>query len=245
MWKNYGLVTVNVLVSSLPLLATWDPIVASNYWLFLIALFALLSWNIVGDNFVARYIFRSKPLPFNAAIFSVIEEYFYGINKIARARKSHPVIYYTDSKSPYFIPISTKVFVVSLALQDILDREGAGFLTQRIPKETYEPQLILSKKIFLLSLIGYAVVLRVMEFWTIFIAVAIKAFFAFVSVMCTGAWAEGLNAIMNAAVWGSLIGSVGLKINDITNAIQDKAIDWVMKFASSGMYYFVEEIHII
>ena len=45
MWKNYGLAAVNVLISSLPLLATWDPIVAAYYWLFLIALFALFSWN--------------------------------------------------------------------------------------------------------------------------------------------------------------------------------------------------------
>src|SRR5699024_7862083 len=122
MWKNYGLAAVNVLISSLPLLATWDPIVAAYYWLFLIALFALFSWNIVGDNFVARFIFHSKPLPFNAAIFSVIEEYFHSINKTAQEQNGHPVIYYTDSKTPYFIPIRTKVFVISMSLQDVLDR---------------------------------------------------------------------------------------------------------------------------
>lgn len=246
MWKNYGLAAVNVLISSLPLLATWDPIVAAYYWLFLIALFALFSWNIVGDNFVARFIFHSKPLPFNAAIFSVIEEYFHSINKTAQEQNGHPVIYYTDSQTPYFIPISTKVFVVSLALQDMLDREGAGLLTQRIPKETYEPELLISQKVLLLSLISYTIVLRVMEFWAIFFAAAIKAIFAFVSVMCSGAWFGGsLQEIINAASWGSLIGSIGLKINDITNFIQDKLIDLAMKFTCSSMYYFVEESHII
>ena len=57
MWKNYGLAAVNVLISSLPLLATWDPIVAAYYWLFLIALFALCSWNVVGDLIVTLVIF--------------------------------------------------------------------------------------------------------------------------------------------------------------------------------------------
>ncbi len=91
MWKNYGLAAVNVLISSLPLLATWDPIVAAYYWLFLIALFALFSWNIVGDNFVARFIFHSKPLPIDADIFSVIEEYFYSINKPPKSRTVIPL----------------------------------------------------------------------------------------------------------------------------------------------------------
>lgn len=245
MWKNYGLAAVNVLISSLPLLATWDPIVAAYYWLFLIALFALFSWNVVGDLIVTLVIFHSKPLPFNAAIFSVIEEYFYNINKTAQAQKSHPVIYYTDSQTPYFIPISTKVFVVSLALKDMLERAGAGLLSQRIPKETYEPELLISQKVLLLSLISYTIVLRVMEFWAIFFAAAIKAFFALASVMFTGAWAEGEKATMNAAAWGSLLASVGLKVNDITNFIQDKVIDLAMTFTCSRMYYIVEESHII
>src|SRR5699024_2850021 len=144
------------------------------------------------------------------------------------------------------IPISTKVFVVSLALQDVLDRKGASLLIQSIPKETYEPQLIISQKVLLLSLISYTIVLRVMEFWAIFLAAAIKAIFAFVSVMCSGAWFGGsLQEIINAASWGSLIGSIGLKINDITNFIQDKLIDLALKFTCSSMYYFVKESHTI
>ena len=246
MWKNYGLAAVNVLISSLPLLATWDPIVAAYYWLFLIALFALCSWNVVGDLIVTLVIFHSKPLPTNAAIYSVIEEYFHSINKTDQEQNGHPVIYYTDSKTPYFIPISTRIFVVSLALQDVLDRKGASLLIQSIPKETYEPQLIISQKVFLLSLISYTIVLRVMEFWAIFLAAAIKAIFAFVAVMCSGAWFGGsLQEIINAASWGSLIGSIGLKINDITNFIQDKLIDLALKFTCSSMDYFVKESHTI
>lgn len=58
--------------------------------------------------------------------------------------------------------------------------------------------------------------------------------------MFTGAWAEGAKAAMNAAAWGSLIGSV-----DLTNFIQDKLIDLAMKFTCSSMYYFVKESHTI
>ena len=78
------------------------------------------------------------------------------------------------------------------------------------------------------------------------VLVGLAAIFAFVSVMCSGAWFGGsLQEIINAASWGSLIGSIGLKINDITNFIQDKLIDLALKFTCSSMYYFVKESHTI
>lgn len=60
MWKNYLVAVVNILVTSLPLFATWDPIVGLCYCGIAILLLALLSRNIIGDYIVILFILHAK-----------------------------------------------------------------------------------------------------------------------------------------------------------------------------------------
>ena len=68
--------------------------------------------------------------------------------------------------------------MVSLALEDRLQRDGERLLIQGVPKDAYVPKIMISRKVALLSLASYAIVIRIMEFWAIFFAVAVKAIMA-------------------------------------------------------------------
>lgn len=80
-----------------------------------------------------------------------------------------------------------------------------------------------------------------MELWVIFFAVAVKAIMALVMLITSGALFGSASEMVNAVSFGSAIGSIILKINDIANYIQDKLIDFAMKITCSNSYRIIEE----
>lgn len=240
MWRNYGLAAANILVSSLPILATWDPIVGICYCGISVLLLALLSWNVVGDFVAILFILRAKKLPSDAVIAPILKRYIHSL-KNGEQQQRETALYYADSKIPYYMPVSTRNAVVSLALEDRLKQNGEQLLVEGVPKDAYTPKVIVSRKAALLSIASYAVVIRIMELWAIFFAVAVKAIMALVMLITSGALFGSASEMVNAASFGSAIGSIILKINNVASYIQDKLIDFAMKITCSNSYRIIEE----
>lgn len=82
----------------------------------------------------------------------------------------------------------------------------------------------------LLSIVGYTIILRFIELWTIFFAFAVRAILVLVMVIATGSIFESAKDIGNAISFGSFLGNMVLKINNIINSLQDKIIELIMMF---------------
>ena len=201
-WKNYAVAAVNILVSSLPLFATWDPIVGICYCGATVLLLALLSWNMVGDFVVVLFILHAKEVPSNALIAPSLQRYLrYLLNHELKNQRA-PSLYYADSKIPYYMPVSARSAVVSLALEDRLQRDGERLLIQGVPKDAYVPKIMISRKAALLSLASYAIVIRIMELWAIFFFFFFKAIMALVMLITSGALFGSARDMVNAAFFG-------------------------------------------
>ena len=128
MWKNYAVAATNILVSSIPLFATWDPIVGLCYCGIVILLLALLSWNIVGDYIVILFILHAREVSPNALITPSLQQYLRSLSNHELKNQRTPSLYYANSKVPYYIPVSAKNAVVSLALENRLQLDGERLL---------------------------------------------------------------------------------------------------------------------
>ena len=243
MWKNYAVAAINILVSSLLLFAMWDSVVGLCYCGIVILLLALLSWNIAGDTIVILFILHAnaKEVPPNAQIVPCLQRYFRYLSNHALKNRCTPSPYYANSKNPYYIPVSVKNVVVSLALERRLQTDGEKLLIRGVPKDTYCTKTIISRKAALLSLASYAIAIRIMELCAILFAVAIKAIKALVMLITSGALFGGVREMGEAVSVGTAIGSIILKINEKVSYIQDKAIDLAMKITSSYSYRIIEE----
>ena len=229
------------MVSSIPFFATWDPIIGIYYCEISILLIALLSWNVIGDLIVTRFILHARKIPPNAVIAPILKRYLNYLKTEELKNQREPVLYYADSKIPYYIPVSKRYAVISLALEDRLQRNGEKVLIKGVPENAYAPNIIISQKVALLSLASYTVAIRIMELWAIFFAMAVKAIMILVMLITSGALYGNAREIINAASWGSAIGGVILKINNVVSYVQDKLVDFVMKEACSGSYKIIEE----
>ena len=241
MWKNYVFAAINVMVSSLPIWVTWDPVVGTCYCGGAILLLLLLSWNTLGTFLAVHFVFRAKPLPQDATIAPAMNQYLHTVIGKGLMEERGSTIYYTGSEIPYCIPVNKCNIVISLALEERLQRDGVNLLLQGVPEDVYDTKLMISRNALLLSLISYAIVIRFMEFWVVIFAVAIKLIFSLAMLIVTGALFGSGREMVNAISLGSLIGTVALKINDIANYIQDKIIELVMKWTLTNSFQFVEE----
>ena len=241
MWKNYAVAAANILISSLPFFVTWEPVVGLCYCGIAVLLLVLLSWNMAGDYIVILFILHARRVPPDALIAPSLQQYLRYLSNHELKNRRAPCLYYADSKVPYYIPVSKKRAVVSLALEDRLLSDGEKLLIQGVPKNAYVSRIIISRKAALLSLAGYAVVIRIMELWAIFFAVAVKAIMAFAMLIASGALFGSAGEMANAASFGSALGSIVLKINEIASHIQDKLIDLAMKITCSNSYKAIEE----
>lgn len=243
MWRNYMVAAANILVSSFPLFMTWDPIVGICYCGISVLLLALLSWNAVGVFIVVQFILHAEKVPPNAVIAPILSRYVRHLMGKELKNQREPSLYYVDSKIPYYMPVSVRNAVVSLALEDRLERDGEGVLIRGMPKDAYVPKIIISRKAALLSLACYAVVIRIMEVWAILFAVTIRAIMALVMLIVSGALFGSAREMANAASFGSAIGRVIIKINDIAGCIQDKLVDFAMKITYANSYKFIEKFN--
>lgn len=106
--------------------------------------------------------------------------------------------------------------------------QGVEFLIRSIPKERYENSFIYSRRVLLLSIVSYAIVLRFIELWIIFFAFAVRTIFALVMVIVTGSIFGSAQDVRNAISFGSILGKIAIKINDCVNSLQDKIIKLIV-----------------
>ena len=64
---------------------------------------------------------------------------------------------------------------------------------------------------------------------------------ALVMLITSGALFGSVSEMVNAASFGSAIGSIILQINNVPSYIQDKLIDFAMKITCSNSYKIIEE----
>ena len=77
-------------------------------------------------------------------------------------------IVWVDSELPFFVPVSRRAFVVSVALQDSIIDFGEVFLLRNFPENSYNQAILYSRKCLLLTFIGYKISLRFLELWAVF-----------------------------------------------------------------------------
>lgn len=117
-----------------------------------------------------------------------------------------------------------------MSIENQIINKGNQFLIRTFPKDRYKPNLIFSRMVLLLSIVGYTIILRFIELWTIFFAFAVRAILVLVMVIATGSIFESAKDIGNAISFGSFLGNMVLKINNIINSLQDKIIELIMMF---------------
>ena len=178
MWKNYMLAALNVAVAGLPFLVGWDLVLYGVYCGFAVLLLGLTAWNPVGDWFSILFVFYAKAVPEEALIMPALRRYLREAISGKGYLKPKCRFYYAESRIPYFIPISRKRVVLSLALEDYLIHDYDGNLYRDVPDEAYIPNLVLSRKTLLLSIFCYVLSLRFIELWTIIAAVIVRLVFA-------------------------------------------------------------------
>ena len=207
---------------------TWsDPIMIFGYLGFALLFLALTLWNPVGDYIAILFALRADPLPANALIAPAVQNYLSAAGNQGLLSDLKCKVFYTQSTVPYLLPLGKNRIVLSLGLEDWL-LQNPDSLFRAVPREAYEPKLILSRKALLISVVCYIAVIRFMELWAIFFAVAIKAITALAMMIATGAFFEGVREMVNATLWGFALGIIIMKINEWVNYVQDKFVNWIM-----------------
>ena len=104
---------------------------------------------------------------------------------------------------PFFVPVSRRAFVVSVALQDSIIDFGEVFLLRNFPENSYNQAILYSRKCLLLTFIGYKISLRFLELWAVFFLIALKTIMSLVMLIVTGALFGSFQEILNALAWGA------------------------------------------
>lgn len=232
MKKNLLLTIVNVLIIGLPIFLIWG---AEFYFcsvLFQIVLIALLFWNTMGDIFVLNSVFHGKAISQNAQIKPMIDHYIgYLASNNHFDTASTIRIVWTNSNLPFFIPVSRRAFVVSLALQDSLIAEGERLLINNFPKTSYNQAELYSRKCLLLTLLGYKISLLFLEIWAVFMLFAMKVIMSIAMLAATGALFGSAQEALDALALGSFLGELFYKGNNAVSYIQDRLVEIMVREA--------------
>ena len=108
-------------------------------------------------------------IPNNAEIKIAIDNYIKHIYFKKNGKYPYKAkIVWVDSELPFFVPVSRRAFVVSVALQDSIIDFGEVFLLRNFPENSYNQAILYSRKCLLLTFIGYKISLRFLELWAVF-----------------------------------------------------------------------------
>lgn len=167
--KKILLTIVNILIIGLPFYFIWGIKFYFLVVLFQLILIGVLFWNGMGDFLVLRFVFAGNPLPNNAEIKIAIDNYIKHIYFKKNGKYPYKAkIVWVDSELPFFVPVSRRAFVVSVALQDSIIDFGEVFLLRNFPENSYNQAILYSRKCLLLTFIGYKISLRFLELWAVF-----------------------------------------------------------------------------
>ena len=169
MLKNVLLSLINISITAIPFFLIWDFEMYLVAILFQIVIIACTFWNIAGDVLIIRTVLNGKGIPNNSQIKSATTKYLnYLESKDLIETQKQKLIYWANSSVPYFLPVSKRTFVISSALQDYLVRQGAQALIKQFPNEMFATSIIFSRKILLLTVLSYRIIMKVLEWWGIF-----------------------------------------------------------------------------
>lgn len=226
MIKNYCFAVFNVVIAGLPILFTWEPKI---YFWFLGSMYifiSLTSWNPLGEIIIILNL-HAKKILHNEQMFFALNQYLKYLLK-NDLLEEQCALYYTNIQFLFCFPISRKKLIVPLCIENQIINQGIEFLIRSIPKERYENSFIYSRRVLLLSIVSYAIVLRFIELWIIFFAFAVRTIFALVMVIVTGSIFGSAQDVRNAISFGSILGKIAIKINDCVNSLQDKIIKLIV-----------------
>lgn len=237
--RNYIFTVINILVAGLPIGLTWDLIAYLFYLAFVATFIALTAWNTVGDYIAILIVFRGKRND---------KQITHGIRRYLELATINSVlspddckVYWTESTIAYLIPISQKRVVMSKPMMGCSHQDLGYRLFLSVPKEAYDNQMMLSRKVLLISIVCYVVVLRLMELWAIVALAILRFIFSLVTMIVTGALFEGFWKIVRAIMIGISLGTLAWKINKAVNFLQDKALEILMKQTKQGTFDYLEE----
>lgn len=245
MLRNYFFAFANVVISGFPLIVIFEPIVFLLYCGICIIFILLFCWNSLGDSLIVMHSCHARIVEQDDLIFPALQQYnsiLYNEGLIANEGVHY---FYTDSKTPYLFSISKYTIIFSKVLESGILDNGANLFISTISNKSYEPKLVLSRKIVLLSVLCYKFILFIMKIWLVLFAFAIKIILAFVMVLVTGALFENPHYVLNVARIGTFIGEIFLFANKIIYYIQDKIIEWAMKKTYNDTFKVLENNNII
>lgn len=239
--KNYGLALLNVAVAGLLILVGWDWILYGFYFVSAVLFIALTAWNAVGDYIAVLFVFHARRVPQEAQITPALNRFCQSATAAGKISGNGCKFYYAESRIPYFIPISRRRIVLSTALEEYLIADKNGRLFCDVPALSYDPPIVFSRKVLLMSIICYVVVLRFGELMAIIGAAVVRFCMAVAMVIATGAIFEGLWKMIRAILIGVALGTVIWKINEAVNFVQDKAVDFLMKQTMRGTFDYLKK----
>lgn len=238
MIKNWGLTMLNIFIAGLPILITWEPKLYF-YYLGILCLFLLMvSWNPLGEIIIILTI-HAKKVPSNSYMFSTLNQYLEYL-VIKNFMKEQCSVYYSDIKSTICFPISRKKLIVPLNLESKIIKQGKQFLIDSTSEEVYSFALIFSRKMLLLSIIGYRITFRIIEIWAVIFEFTVRIIFSLVMVLSSGALFGSSKEVGNAISFGYLLGNVALKYNNIVNSAQIKIVNLTLKISMDNSIRYFE-----
>lgn len=233
MVKNNLLAALNLLVAGLFLWHNFG-VPAFLYYLGASLLcWLLLCWNAVGEVLVIRMVFRARRMPANAEMAPAVMEYLArGIPSAYGSEKGFTV-YYAQSRERFFVPVSRRRVVVSLALEDTLIQDGNAILKRGVPSGSYESGTLFSRRLLLLSLLGHAIMLFLMKAFAWLVAFVVKSFFVILVYLFSDADTRGIRGLWDSIALGVFLGKIVLVFGDFVNYLQDKLVEWLMRITKA------------
>lgn len=243
MSKNYILAFVNVLIFALPALFMYDVIIYLFYALFLVIIILLFAWNAIGDFIIVRVVYRGKKLPTTAMMKPSVDGYINYLRESGLVKAEKVRCYWANRRSNSFIQISPQCCLISNALDDPLIKYGAKLLINSVSAEMYKRSFLISRKVLLLSIVGYAITLRILELWAVFVVLFCRVLMAIVMLITSGSLfgtaSEAYDAMTFGSLLGLFLGKGVIKLDKLINIVQDTISEF---FANTAVDISINEI---
>ncbi len=245
MIKNYIYSALCILTQALFCWKTWDMTGLLIYAGGISFCLLLLSWNALGERLVLWFVFRAQPMPEGTLMAPAVQTYLNDCRSGDYLSPQKCIPYYADSETRYFMPLSRRRVVVSLALQDELIESGPVILFRGVPVESYAPSIMLSRMVLLFSILFYLLIIRIVEVFAVLTAFLIKATCSLVMLIVSGAIFHGLSAIWNAIALGLALGSMVVKVQDLCQSVEDRLIAWLMRITATCSFHSLQSSSVV
>ena len=236
--RNYLVVLSVVLVSGIPFLFTERlGIKMYLYFITFITSFILLTfWNGIGDFIAIHFVLRGDEMEGDAAIAPCLKTFIQSKNKADECK-----LFYTQSSTPYLIPVGNNSVVVSLGAERYIINGGLDFLEKAVPLDIFETHSIISTKIVLFALTIIPIMRWMIRLLTTIVFRGAQILFGLAVALATGSLFDSLGNFLDSYALGRMLGVLLTKIYELTNIIQDKIVDYLVDYTQIIAYKNVED----